>query len=85
MSDDGRVDLADFLTFPEPGRDVYRFPNNYGASVIHLRGGQELAMLWFDGDQQVVRHMHGLVHDVVKLRDDAHLTELLERIAALPA
>lgn len=64
---------------------IYRFQNNYGASVIHsiMSYGLELAVLYFDGDTP---HISDALfnNDVIGyIPDQEELTKLLDQIKAL--
>ena len=65
---------------------IYRFQNNYGASVIHsiMSYGLELAVLYFDGDTPHFSYSTPITNDVIGyIGDEQELTELLDQIKAL--
>ena len=64
----------------------YRFPNNYGASVLYgyFSQGLELAVLRFEGDMQYISTGTPITNDVVShIKDEAELTKLLDQIKEL--
>lgn len=74
-----REDLGDLQT-------IYRFPNGYGASVIHsiMSYGLELAVLYFDGDTPHISTDTPIANDVIGyIPDQEELTKLLDQIKAL--
>ena len=74
-----REDLGDLQT-------IYRFPNGYGASVIHsiMSYGLELAVLYFDGDTPHISTDTPIANDVIGyIGDEQELTELLNQINSL--
>lgn len=74
-----REDIGDLQT-------IYRFPNGYGASVIHsiMSYGLELGVLFFDGDRAQLSHDTHITNDVIGyIRDEEALTKLLDQIKAL--
>lgn len=70
---DKREDIIDYRT-------AYKFPNNYGASVIHgyYSRGLELAVLYFDGDA-----LHLANDALFNNKDEAELEKLLDQIKGL--
>mgnify|MGYP000862041443 FL=1 len=65
---------------------IYRFQNNYGASVIHsiMSYGLELAVLYFEGDTPHFSYSTPITNDVIGyIGDEQELTELLDQIKAL--
>lgn len=74
-----REDVGDLQT-------IYRFPNSYGASVIHnIRSYcSELAVLYFEGDTPHISTDTPITNDVIgHILDEEKLTELLDQIKAL--
>lgn len=74
-----REDLGDLQT-------IYRFPNGYGASVIHsiMIYGLELAVLYFEGDTPHFSYSTPITNDVVGyISDEEELTNLLNQINSL--
>ena len=72
-------EIGDFQT-------IYKFPNDYGASVIHsiMSYGLELAVLYFDGDRPRLSHDTPITNDVIGyIPDQEELTKLLDQIKAL--
>lgn len=72
-------EIGDFQT-------IYRFQNNYGASVIHsiMSYGLELAVLYFDGDTPHISTDTPIANDVIGyIPDQEELTKLLDQIKAL--
>lgn len=69
------------------GQEVHRFPNGYAASIITHGGRREVAALYPIGPT-LAGALHvgipGVTDDVATVRDDAHLAELLDKIAGLP-
>lgn len=66
---------------------VYRFPNNYGASVIYHRGsyGVELAVVnWNAGPGGPIAYYTPITDNVVGWQSDAEIEALLDQIEALP-
>lgn len=68
---------------------VFRFPNNYGASVIlgGISYGLELAVISFgnaDNESFSLRYDTPIASDVVPFLDDETLIETLEAIIKLP-
>lgn len=71
-------EIGDFQT-------IYKFPNDYGASVIHsiMSYGLELAVLYFDGDTPHITSTP-IANDVIGyIPDQEELTKLLDQIKAL--
>lgn len=66
---------------------LYRFPNGYGASVVHhaYSYGQEMAVLKFDGDEWDLTYETPITNDVIGHLSDGEVERLLDRIKALPA
>lgn len=74
-----REDVGDLQT-------IYRFPNGYGASVIHsiMSRGLELAVLYFGGDTAHLSYSTPITNDVIGyIGDEQELTELLNQINSL--
>ena len=70
-----REDLGDLQT-------IYRFPNGYGASVIHSI--IELAVLYFEGDTAHLSYSTPITNDVIGyIGDEQELTELLNQVNSL--
>ena len=72
-------EIGDFQT-------IYKFPNDYGASVIHsiMSYGLELAVLYFDGDTPHISNSTPITNDVIGyIPDQDELTKLLDQIKAL--
>lgn len=72
-------EIGDFQT-------IYKFPNDYGASVIHsfMSYGLELAVLYFDGDTPHISNSTPITNDVIGyIPDQEELTKLLDQIKAL--
>ena len=72
-------EIGDFQT-------IYKFPNDYGASVIHsfMGYGLELAVLYFDGDTPHISTDTPIANDVIGyIPDQEELTKLLDQIKAL--
>ena len=69
-------------------RHIYRFINNYGASVIDHESirGKELAVLKFTGaDNYDVTYSTPITEDVVPcIESDEYLQEILNQIEQLP-
>lgn len=73
-----REDVGDLQT-------IYRFPNGYGASVIHsiMSRGLELAVLYFEGDTAHLSYSTPITNDVIGyIPDQEELTKLLDQIKA---
>lgn len=66
-------------------RTGYRFPNNYGASVIYGKYSQglELAVLYFDGDNVYISDALSNNDVFGYIKDEAELTKLLDQINEL--
>jgi hypothetical protein len=72
-------------------RGVYRFPNNYGASVVagglitSHRGEYyiEVAVLYFEGDDFTLTYDTPLTDDIIILKSEEELIKILEEIKAL--
>ena len=72
-------EIGDFQT-------IYKFPNDYGASVINsfMSYGLELAVLYFDGDTPHISTDTPIANDVIGyIPDQEELTKLLDQIKAL--
>lgn len=72
-------EIGDFQT-------IYKFPNDYGASVTHsfMSYGLELAVLYFDGDTPHISTDTPIANDVIGyIPDQEELTKLLDQIKAL--
>lgn len=72
-------EIGDFQT-------IYKFPNDYGASVIHsiMSYGLELAVLYFEGDTPHFSYSTPITNDVIGyIPDQEELTKLLDQIKAL--
>lgn len=86
-----------YKEFAKPARELnsgvqhrFRFPNNYGASVIkgpYSYGGPqglwELAVKKFDGDDWELCYDTVITNDVIGHNTEAEIEALLERIKAL--
>jgi hypothetical protein len=64
---------------------VFRFPNGYGASVIHGTGtyGVELAVTKYDGDHYELCYDTHVTNDVIGHLEQDSLIETLRAIQAL--
>lgn len=70
---------------------VYKFPNNYGASVIktrYSRGGNrglwEIAVIYFiDGDEWDIDYSTPITGDTLGCLTDENVCEILEKIKNL--
>lgn len=69
---------------------LFRFPNNYGASIIkhfgsygHDRDLWELAVIYFDGDKWHLTYDTEITDDVEGYLTDRDVLELLRRIQVL--
>lgn len=72
-------EIGDFQT-------IYKFPNNYGASVKNslFSQGLELATLYFEGNTPHFSYYAPITNDVIGyIGDEQELTELLDEIKAL--
>ena len=72
-------EIGDFQT-------IYKFPNDYGASVIHsiMSYGLELAVLYFEGDTPHFSYSTPITNDVIGyISDEEELTNLLNQINSL--
>lgn len=72
-------EIGDFQT-------IYKFPNNYGASVKNslFSQGLELAKLYFEGNTPYFSYYTKITNDVIGyIGDEQELTELLDEIKAL--
>ena len=86
-------DIREFDQFME--RDIvnsapaerYRFPNGFGASVVHHHyayGGYELAVIKWENDKNWgITYDTPITDDVIGHLNDESCAELLERIQAL--
>ena len=74
-----REDIGDLQT-------IYRFPNGYGASVIHsiMSYGLELGVIYFDSDRLQLSYDTPITNDVIgNIPDEQELTKFLDQIKAL--
>jgi len=68
---------------------IYRFPNNYGASVVDGKMlhsfpfHTEIAVLAFVGDKSCIVYDTGITEDVIITRDDVEELEYLNKILEL--
>jgi hypothetical protein len=65
---------------------IYRFPNNYGASVVnhsYSYGGLELAVIKFEGDYFAICYDTPITRDVVGYLEEESMEKLLNSIKAL--
>ena len=69
---------------------IFKFPNNYGASVIKTRfsyGGNrglwEIAVLYFDGDKSNITYDTPITGDVLGYLSDEDVENILEQIKNL--
>ena len=69
---------------------VYKFPNNYGASVIKNKysyGGKEnlweVGVVWFDGDKYDLTYSTPITNDVLGYLTDEEVENALEQIKNL--
>ena len=75
---------------------VYRFPNDYGASVVRFSIGSlggsygaedgqwELGVLKFDGDDWGLTYETPITNDVIGYLTDDGVVDVLQQIKALP-
>lgn len=87
-------EFKDYLLKREPLFDgvqyLFRFPNNYGASIVKHLGSYgsrrdlwELAVIYFDGDEWDLTYDTEITDDVEGYLTDQDVLELLRRIQAL--
>lgn len=76
--------------FEEGTHILYKFPNNYGASVIQTRfsrGGNwglwEIAVIFFDGDDYELTYSTPITGDTLGCLTDENVCEILEKIKNL--
>ncbi|EHC6275940.1 hypothetical protein JR552_001799 [Listeria monocytogenes serotype 1/2b] len=65
---------------------LYKFPNNYGASVIlgHFTYGLELAVISFTGDDWDLDYSTPITNNVIGHLEEDSLKRVLEAIYYLP-
>lgn len=69
----------------EYGQLVFKFDNNYGASLINHRGsyGNEIAVLYFDGDNWDITYSTHITDDVLGRLTEDEILEALKQIKEL--
>ena len=88
----GKFESAIFRKVREMGgiHYVFRFPNNYGASVVKFRGSYgyeqdlwELAVIYFDGDKYEPSYSTPITRGVLGHLTDEDVVDALEKISQL--
>lgn len=88
----GKFESAIFRKVREMGgiHYVFRFPNNYGASVIKFKGSYgyinnlwELAVIYFDGDEYELSYSTPITNNVLCNLTDEAVVDALEKISQL--
>ena len=88
----GKFESAIFRNVREMGgiHYVFRFPNNYGASVVKFRGSYgyeqdlwELAVIYFDGDEYELSYSTPITCNVLGCLTDEAVVDALEKISQL--
>ena len=71
-------------------RYVFKFDNNYGASIVkneysygHKQDLWELAVIWFDGDEWNLTYDTEITKDVIGYLTDEKVIEILHKIKNL--
>lgn len=81
-------DSSDVLTSQFPDQTVYKFENNWGASIIYHRGSYgfekglvELAVIsWYQNDKFLISYDTEITNDVIGDLNEKQAQDILERI-----